>query len=73
MKIPHMALSPESLRGIIEEFVTREGTEYGIRDYSLEEKVNQILQQLDKKEVAIEYDPDSQTCNLIDQKSGSGA
>lgn len=71
MKIPHVALSPESLRGIIEEFVTREGTEYGIRDYSLEEKVNQILQKLDTKEVAIEYDPDTQTCNLVGQNSDS--
>jgi uncharacterized protein YheU (UPF0270 family) len=70
MRIPYTALSPESLRGIIEEFVTREGTEYGGRDYSLEEKVTQVLRQLENEEIVIEYDPDSQTCNLLSRESG---
>ena len=69
MRIPHTALSVESLRGIIEEYVTREGTEYGARDYSLEEKVEQILGQLERGEVVIEYDPDGQTCNLLRKES----
>jgi uncharacterized protein YheU (UPF0270 family) len=71
MRIPYTALSSESLRGIVEEFVTREGTEYGARDYSLEEKVNRVLRQLENEEIVIEYDPDSQTCNLLTRESGS--
>ena len=69
MRIPHTALSVESLRSIIEEYVTREGTEYGARDYSLEEKVEQILGQLERGEVVIEYDQDGQTCNLLNKES----
>ena len=65
MRIPHTALSPETLRGIVEEYVTREGTEYGARDYSLDEKVSHVMGQVDRGEVVIEYDPDSQTCNLL--------
>lgn len=48
----------------MEEFVTREGTEYGSRDYSLDEKVGHVMKQLEREEVIIEYDPDSQTCTL---------
>jgi len=69
MKIPHTALPPETLRGIVEEFVTREGTEYGARDYSLDEKVTHVLGQLERNEVVIQYDPDSQTCNLVNKDS----
>jgi uncharacterized protein len=29
MMIPHRMLSPEALRGVIEAFITREGTDYG--------------------------------------------
>ena len=47
MQIPHTALSPEALQNLIEEFVTREGTEYGARDYSLADKVRQVLRQIE--------------------------
>ncbi len=30
MIIPHHMLSPETLHGVIEAFITREGTDYGI-------------------------------------------
>ena len=69
MRIPHTALSPESLRAVVEEFITREGTEYGARDYSLDEKVRHVMGQLEREEVIIEYDPDSQTCNLVGRDS----
>ncbi|MBW2654812.1 MAG: YheU family protein [Deltaproteobacteria bacterium] len=29
IKIPYNQLSPEALQGVIEEFVTRDGTDYG--------------------------------------------
>ena len=69
MRIPYTALSAESLRGVVEEFVTREGTEYGARDYSLDEKVSHVMEQLEREEVIIEYDPESQTCTLLNKDS----
>lgn len=65
MKIPVSELSDEALRGIIEEYVSREGTDYGERDYSLEEKVGQVLKQLSCGEIIIEFDPQSQSCHLL--------
>jgi uncharacterized protein YheU (UPF0270 family) len=43
VEIPYKELSAEALRSIIEEFVLREGTEYGARDFSLEEKIQHVL------------------------------
>ena len=47
MIIPHRLLSPDALRGVIEAFVTREGTHYGAQDVPLATKVCQVHQQLD--------------------------
>jgi len=63
--IPHTALSPEALRGVIESFVLREGTDYGEREYTLDEKVAHVMAQLERGEARIEYDPDTETVDII--------
>ena len=45
MLIPYTKLSEETLRAIIEEYITREGTEYGVKEYTFEQKIEQIRQQ----------------------------
>lgn len=64
MKIPYQELSDDALRAVVEEFITREGTDYGEREYTLEQKIEQVKRQLQRGEVAINYDLDSQTCHL---------
>lgn len=59
------ALSPEALSSLIEEFVTREGTEYGAREYSLQEKVQGVRRQLDRGEVVIAFDLEQQSATLV--------
>jgi uncharacterized protein YheU (UPF0270 family) len=34
MMIPHRMLSPDALRGVIEVFITREGTDYGLHTFA---------------------------------------
>ena len=58
-------LSPDALRGLVEEFVTREGTEYGPSDWSLEDKVAQVLRQLDVGEARIVFDLELQTASIV--------
>ena len=58
MIIPHQMLSPEALQGVIEAFVTREGTDYGIQDVSLATKIVQVRQQLDAGTAVLVYDED---------------
>ena len=65
IEVPHTELSADALRGVIESFVLREGTEYGAKDYSLDEKVAQVLRQLERKEAQIFFDPGSETIDLI--------
>lgn len=64
MEIPHTQLADDVLRAVIEEYITREGTDYGDREYTLDEKVEQIINQLRRREVLINYDPDTRTCQL---------
>ena len=65
MEIPWRQLSDEALTAVIEEFVTREGTEYGAKDFSLAEKVAQIRAQLRDGTLALDYDPRSASCQLF--------
>ena len=46
VKVPPEALSADALRGVIEAFVLREGTDYGHRDFSLEEKCRAVARQI---------------------------
>lgn len=64
MKIPHQQLSPEALQALIEDFVSRNGTDYGTSEVSLAEKSRQILSQLEKNEAVIVYDPATESCNI---------
>ena len=65
MIIPFDKLSPETLQNIIEEFVSREGTDSGYTKGSLEENVARITGQLTKKQAVIVYDEKTETCNIV--------
>ena len=65
MKIPHTELSQNTLISVLEEFITREGTDYGVEDYSLEEKVEQLLKQLESGDIYINFDAESQSCSVV--------
>ena len=58
-------LSAEALRGLIEEFVTRDGTDYGRVEQSVEQKIEQVRAQLASGEVRIVFDADTETANLV--------
>lgn len=65
MRIPHTALAPDTLQRLIEEFVTREGTDYGEQVYTLAQKVVQVKRQLDQGLVVLVYDPHSESCHIV--------
>ena len=64
MNIPYTELDTDTLTAIIEEFISREGTDYGAQEYSLEQKVEQVMKQLERGDVVLNYDPESQSCDL---------
>ena len=69
MIIPHGLLKPETLRGVIEAFVTQEGTEYGEQDVPLQTKVEQVQRQLDAGSAVIVYDERDQSCAIVPKDS----
>jgi len=64
MMIPHQMLSPDALRGVIEAFVTREGTDYGAQEVPLTTKGFQVQQQLDAGTVVLVYDEATESCTI---------
>lgn len=63
--VPPSALSLEALESLVQEFVTREGTDYGLRVYSLEEKVKSVQRQLERGEVVIAFDLKEGSATLV--------
>jgi len=63
--VPHGSLSAEALTNLVDDFITREGTDYGEREYSPEEKRASVQRQLDKGAVLIVFDPESESVNLV--------
>ena len=63
--VPYEELSVEALRGVVEAFVLREGTEYGSRDFTLEEKLAHVYAQLERREAQIVFDPETETIDII--------
>jgi uncharacterized protein YheU (UPF0270 family) len=63
--IPHRELSPEALRGVMEAFVLREGTDYGEREVSLDQKVAHVLRQLERGEARIIFDATLQSVDIV--------
>ena len=69
--VPHAELSPEALRGVIESFVLREGTDYGERDASHEAKVADVMRQLERGEAQIQFDSlDSSVTIVVAKREG---
>ncbi len=69
MKIPYDQISPDALQGLIEEFVGREGTDYGEREYSLADKVSQVQRQLEQGQVVICFDPYLQSVTIVTEQA----
>ena len=58
-------LEPDTLRAVIESFVLREGTDYGLHETPLEAKVAQVLLQLRRGEAHITFDPATESINVV--------
>ncbi len=63
VKIPLEELSAEVLAGIVDEFVLREGTDYG-RDYTLDQKRDQVIRSLRAGEAEIYFDPITESVDI---------
>ena len=65
VKIPVDRLTPETLQGVVEEFITREGTDYGKIEVPLDTKLRQVKNLLKSGMAVLIYDSETQTCNIF--------
>jgi len=67
MEIPHQQLSTQALQTLVEEFVSRDGTDYGNVEISLEEKTTQVIRLLDSGEVVILFDTATEGFTIVNK------
>lgn len=65
VSVPHTQLSADALRGVIESFVLREGTDYGHSDVSLESKIADVMRQLERGEAQVIFDPGTASVDVV--------
>jgi uncharacterized protein YheU (UPF0270 family) len=66
--IPPGRLQPATLQALLEEFVSRDGTDYGWQEQSLEAKVVQLRSGLDSGELTLLYDGDGEHWDLVESE-----
>ncbi len=59
-------LSSAALRGVVEEFVTRDGTDHT----SVERRIQKVLSDLDAGRVELHFDDTTKTCNILVAENG---
>ena len=72
VEIPMHKLSQDALIGLVEEYCSREGTDYGMLEFSLDEKVSAVLRELQKGMAKIFFNQEDQSINIlaVDQVAG---
>ena len=65
IEVPHTALSEDTLHRLIEEFVTRAGTDYGSEEKTLAQKMADVRRQLVRGEAKIVFDPETENANIV--------
>lgn len=65
IEIPFAALSADAQAGVIDDFIWREGTDYGAQEISHETKVAQILRQIEDGKVKLVFDAGLNSVTLM--------
>ncbi|WP_417582733.1 YheU family protein [Nitrincola sp.] len=65
MIVPWQELDPDTLDNLIQEFVSRDGTDYGEQEYSLADKVSQVRRALAKGEAVLIFSEHTGLCNIV--------
>ena len=65
MRVPHTDLQPETLINLIESFVTREGTDYGSVERTLDSKIADVMRQLEDGRAFVTYDDASDSVSIV--------
>jgi len=73
VEVDYRSLSADALQGVLESFVNREGTDYGAHEKTLEQKVADVLRQLEQGRAKLVYDPESESIDILPISGGARA
>jgi uncharacterized protein YheU (UPF0270 family) len=68
IEIPLNELSADALQGVLEEYVSRDGTDYGELELSLQQKTQRLLQQWQRNEVVLVFDNDTESTSFLNRE-----
>ena len=68
IEIPPERLPEGTLVAVIEEYILREGTDYGNQEVSLDNKISQVRRQLNGGDIVITFDPATENCTLLTRR-----
>jgi uncharacterized protein YheU (UPF0270 family) len=70
--VPYTELAADLLHAVVESYVLREGTDYGEKEYSLDDKVAHVMNQLKRGDAQIVFDPETESVSIV-RSSGRNA
>ena len=66
VEVPTSQLAPATLRTVVEDFCTRDGTDYGAVELDLEDKVDRVLRQLKAGDAHLIFESTTETLRIVD-------
>nr|WP_290511216.1 YheU family protein [Alcanivorax sp.] len=73
MIVPWKDLPPETLTNLIEEFVTRDGTDYGDQEIPTATKVEQVRNQLKREDAFVVFDEVTESVSVMGKEQANEA
>jgi len=65
LEIPPARLQPDVLQALLEEFASRDGTDYGENETSLQQKLSALQTQLSRGDIKLLYDASSEQWDIL--------
>jgi len=69
IEIPHDLLDLDTLKSVVDSFIFREGTDYGVQEVHHDTKTEQVLRQISKGQVRIVFDPNTESITLMTEQA----
>ena len=69
--VPLQRLEADVLQALLEEFASRDGTDYGEQELTLQQKVGELRMQLGRGELTLLYETDSEQWDLLPEDQAS--
>ena len=72
VEVPYGELPAATLRAVVEDFCTRDGTDYSDSEMSLEQKIALLMGQLERGEAHLVFEANSQTLGIVTERTLRG-